>query len=190
MRHIKLINETYDVSGIKKRILDDPSMWNMVSQMVEDDREKYRNGSCLSGIESSYLPLIMAVLDPKMEGIKNSDLVKPLPTLDLFEEVREFWFKYEFKTIARAAFFRLPPGGRVPLHTDIGQYYQTKDRYHLVIQGDYEYYTGDEMINAKEGMFFWFNNKRAHGTVNTGDVDRITLVFDTPHNPDNPHHKL
>ena len=191
MNNIKFITKSYNVSSIRKRILRDPKQWQMVAKMVEEDREKYAHGSSMLGSNSSgYLPLVMGVLDPKVDQIKNSDLVKPLDTFNKYSEVKRLMRKYKIKSIARAAFFKLPPGGRVPIHIDIGQYYQTKDRYHLVIQGEYEYYVGDEMIIAKPGMFFWFDNKKAHGTVNTGNVDRITLVFDVPHHPSNPQHKL
>ena len=191
MNNIKFITKDYDISKIRKRILDNPDQWEMVSKMVEEDKEKYGNGSAMLGPNSSgYLPLIMAVLDPKVDQIKNSDLVKPLETFYKYVEVRQLFHDYKLNSVSRAAFFKLPPGGKVPIHMDIGQYYETKDRYHLVIQGEYEYYVGDEMIIAKPGMFFWFNNKKGHGTVNTGNVDRITLVFDVPHHPSNPQHKL
>jgi hypothetical protein len=43
---------------------------------------------------------------------------------------------------------------------------------------------------VEPGTFFWFNNKIKHGAINIGDVDRISLVFDVPHNINNPHHEI
>ena len=69
---------------------------------------------------------------------------------------------------------------------DQGTYYQTKDRYHLAIQGQYEYTVGGESVIVKPGTLLWFNNKLMHGTQNVGDCTRITFVFDVPHNKKNP----
>ena len=37
-----------------------------------------------------------------------------------------------------------------------------------------------------DGTYFWFSNKLTHSALNVGDVDRITFVFDVPHNKNNP----
>ena len=41
MNNIKFITKDYDISKIRKRILDNPDQWEMVSKMVEEDKEKY-----------------------------------------------------------------------------------------------------------------------------------------------------
>jgi mannose-6-phosphate isomerase-like protein (cupin superfamily) len=71
-------------------------------------------------------------------------------------------------------------------HIDEGTYYLTRDRYHLSIQGRYEYFVGDESVIVEPGTLLWFNNKLMHGTKNIGDVTRITFVFDVPHSKSNP----
>jgi mannose-6-phosphate isomerase-like protein (cupin superfamily) len=80
----------------------------------------------------------------------------------------------------------LPVGGTVGKHIDMGSYYQTKDRYHLSIQGRYKYMVGDEEVIVEPGTLLWFNNKLMHGTENVGDCTRITFVFDVPHSKWNP----
>jgi mannose-6-phosphate isomerase-like protein (cupin superfamily) len=80
----------------------------------------------------------------------------------------------------------LPVGGEVGQHIDIGSYYQTRDRYHLAIQGSYVYTVGGESVKIDAGDLIWFNNKLSHGTKNVGDVVRITFVFDVPHSKNNP----
>ena len=67
---------------------------------------------------------------------------------------------------------------------------KTKDRYHLSLQSRYHYTVGDEEMIVETGTFFWFNNKLPHSAHNIGDVDRISLVWDVPHNKHNPHHKV
>ena len=80
----------------------------------------------------------------------------------------------------------MPVGGEVGQHIDIGSYYQTRDRYHLAIQGAYDYTVGGETVRVEEGDLIWFDNKQSHGTKNVGDVVRITFVFDVPHSKNNP----
>ena len=95
-----------------------------------------------------------------------------------------------FSDIRRCGFLRLPIDGYVGAHIDEGTYYLTKDRYHLSITGQYQYFVGDESVIVDPGTLMWFNNKMPHGTVNLGDVPRIIFVFDVPHSPNNPQHKL
>ncbi len=61
-----------------------------------------------------------------------------------------------------------------------------KDRYHLSLQGKYKYECNGEEHIIEPGTFFWFSNKLTHSALNVGDVDRITFVFDVPHNKNNP----
>lgn len=81
-----------------------------------------------------------------------------------------------------AGFFRLPPGGVVPWHTDDrGKYYEKKRRYHLCIQGKYVYQVeGEPDLVVEPGMLFWFDLFALHRAESIGDKDRITLLFDLP----------
>ena len=90
-----------------------------------------------------------------------------------------------FKKLRRCGFLALPVGEIVGSHIDEGTYYLTKDRYHLSIQGKYEYTVGDETIIIEPGTLFWFNNKLPHKAVNIGNNIRITFVFDVPHHKRN-----
>ena len=65
-------------------------------------------------------------------------------------------------------------------------YYKTRDRYHLSLQGRYSYTVEGEKHIIKPGTFFWFDNKKYHEAENISDVDRITFVFDLPFGKRNP----
>ena len=71
-------------------------------------------------------------------------------------------------------------------HIDEGEYYLTRDRYHLSMQGTYLYTVEDESHQIYPGTFFWFDNKRVHESYNNGDVDRLTFVWDVPKSRKNP----
>jgi hypothetical protein len=74
---------------------------------------------------------------------------------------------------------KLPPGGRVLPHPDYGGYYITKDRYHLVLQGQYTYVVNQDVaLRAQAGNLFWFDNKLVHYSFNYGKEDRISVIFD------------
>jgi quercetin dioxygenase-like cupin family protein len=109
---------------------------------------------------------------------------------DHYPEVINFWKKNKIRSLGRAAFFKLEPGGIVERHIDEGEYYLTRDRYHLSLQSTYHYTVGDEEMIVEPGTFFWFHNKIPHGAKNIGNVDRISLVFDVPHHRKNPHHSV
>ena len=56
----------------------------------------------------------------------------------------------------------------------------------MSLQGKYRYECNGEEHIIEPGTFFWFSNKLTHSALNVGDVDRITFVFDVPHNKNNP----
>ena len=137
-----------------------------------------------------FLPLIMAVVPPGTNP-KDSEFLQKTPLFDQCDEVLRFLYFRGIKSFARAAFFKLDVGGRVETHIDEGNYYLTKDRYHLSLQGEYKYTVGGESRIIKPGTFFWFDNKRPHSAENiSATTERITFVFDSPKSPNNPHHKV
>ena len=83
--------------------------------------------------------------------------------------------------LARAIFASLKPGGSVKAHYDAGDYYLTRDRYHLVVDVDEKgsrVRCGEEEITWHKGDLFWFDNKRVHESFNDGGTYRVHLIFD------------
>lgn len=85
-----------------------------------------------------------------------------------------------------AGIYMLPPGGKVPWHTDDeGEYYINKMRYHLCLQGKYRYSVklkNDELHEEiiEPGTFFWFDIHNPHSAECISEDNRITLLFDLP----------
>ena len=181
-KNIKIIKTGIDPDPFLKTIYDNWGDWDWVSSLNPDtiggDKDPY-----------GFLPLIWAKVG-KGENPKNVDAVEKTPLFSHYPEVHNFWKKNKISNVARAAFFRLLPGGIVHRHIDDGTYYLTKDRYHLSLQSTYHYTVGDEEMIVEPGTFFWFHNKIHHGAKNIGNVDRISLVFDVPHNRKNPQHRV
>ena len=69
-------------------------------------------------------------------------------------------------------------GASVGLHRDGGRYYKDKDRFHLVIQGEYMYTVDGEAEIYKQGDLRWFNNKKPHKSTNVSNQERVALIFD------------
>jgi quercetin dioxygenase-like cupin family protein len=160
-----------------------------LDQITENDWNWVSRQKGLGGDTNPYgfLPLIMAKVR-RGEDPHDVDRQGRTQLYQKYTSVQKFWKEWNIEETGRAAFFRLKPGNRVHSHIDRGLYYQDKDRYHLSLAGTYEYTVGEEKMIVEPGTFFWFYNKIPHSAINVGEVDRVSLVFDVPHNKNNPHH--
>lgn len=132
-------------------------------------------------LNSGVLQLVVGGVSNINEYVGDTELCIPTPACKNHTEILGF-LRRHFKRWSRCGFLSLPINGEVGQHIDIGSYYQSRDRYHLSIQGTYIYTVGDESITVEPGTLLWFNNKLLHGTKNVGDCVRVTFVFDVPRN--------
>lgn len=136
-------------------------------------------------LEAGVLQLVMGGVKHPSQYVGDTEICHNTPAYDRHTEIVRF-MKRNFHDHSRCGFLSLPVGGKVGKHIDIGTYYETRDRYHLSIQGKYKYMVGDEEYVVEPGTLLWFNNKLPHGTENVGDCVRVTFVFDVPHHKSNP----
>lgn len=178
MSNFRFIEMNVDVSKILNQLHSRPDDWNYVRDLqgagVDGDVDPY-----------GFLPLTMALVDPG-EDPKNAEKTENTPLYKAHSETRKWLRGQGIMQTSRAAFFKLEPGDSVGRHIDEGTYYRTRDRYHLSLEGEYEYTVGDEMHIIKPGTFFWFDNDKHHEAYNCGNVDRLTFVFDVPKSDKNP----
>lgn len=182
MDNIRIIKTGINVSKILKQLQDHPEDWGAVRK-VDGAQSMLDRG--FPEVEAGVLQLVMGAVSNPNEYVGDTELCVPTPSCKNHTEVLKFLQRH-FKRWSRCGFLSLPIGGSVGKHIDIGNYYQTRDRYHLSIQGTYIYSVGDESVTVEPGTLLWFNNKLPHGTQNIGDNVRITFVFDVPHNKRNP----
>ena len=179
MSHFRFIKKNIDVSNNLADIKEPD--WDVAGTLkgAAGDLKPY-----------GFLPLTMAVVNNTKQGgfgnPKNTELQQNTSMYYSYRGIRKWLKSYKLHRHSRAAFFRLRPGDTVGRHIDEGTYYFTRDRYHLSLQGTYEYTVGDEMHVIEPSTFFWFDNKIHHSAYNCGDVDRLTFVFDVPKSRKNP----
>jgi len=188
MNHIKVLQTGVNVSKVLKQLEKYPEDWG--------NQRKVKNAESLvdrgyDDIPVGNLQLIMGGVKNKEDFVGNSEINIKTPAYQKHTEIRKLIKKFVGNSeLQRCGFLSLPIDGIVGAHIDEGTYYLTRDRYHISIQGTYQYFCGGESVVVEPGTFLWFNNKLPHGTVNLGDVERITFVFDIPHSPNNPQHTI
>ena len=183
MANIRVIRKGINVSKILKQLHQYPEDWGAQKNM--EGVGDLVNDKGFPAVQAGVLQLVVGVVATKEDYVGDSEMSSRTPAYNRHTEIVGF-LKRNFKKFDRCGFLSLPIGGEVGQHIDIGNYYQTRDRYHLAIQGSYVYTVGGESVKIDAGDLFWFNNKLSHGTKNVGDIVRITFVFDVPHSKNNP----
>lgn len=181
MNNIRVVKTDIDVSKIQAQLKKNVSDWG--SQKGLDNVELKDPHQYITSVD--VLQLVMGGIETPGQQVGDTEICIKTPAYKNHSEVRKYLRKY-FSTMYRCGFLALPIDEIVGAHIDEGTYYLTKDRYHLSIQGRYQYFVGNESIIVEPGTLFWFNNKLPHGTVNIGDEVRITFVFDVPQFENNP----
>ena len=73
---------------------------------------------------------------------------------------------------------KLPPGGRIQSHVDLGWHAAYYDKYYIPLENEpgavFSFPDGD--IPAKVGEAYWFENAVPHSVQNNSDSDRLALV--------------
>ena len=182
MNNIRVIKTGINISKIMKQLEKYPEDWE-AQKKIEGVESLLNKG--FMDLPAGVLQLIIGAVTNSNNFVGDSEISIATPAYDRHTEIIGF-LRRNFHSFCRCGFISLEAGEEVGQHIDIGSYYQTKDRYHLSIQGRYDYTVGCETYAVEPGTLFWFNNKLMHGTKNTGDCTRITFVFDVPHSKKNP----
>ena len=177
MTNIRIIKKGIDVSKVIEQLEQYSDDWYIQRKGTDTLLERG-----YADIEVGNLQLIMGAVKKKEDFVGDSQISRPTAAYQRHTEVIKI-IKRELRgaEIHRCGFLLLPVDGYVGAHIDEGTYYKTRDRYHLSIAGQYQYFVGNESVIVDPGTLLWFNNKMPHGTVNLGDETRITFVFDMPH---------
>ena len=82
--------------------------------------------------------------------------------------------------LCRVLLAKLRPLGHVYEHVDKGSYYETRNRFHLVLisPGGSVMECGGESVVMREQELWWFDNKQPHKAHNPSNAGRTHLIFD------------
>ena len=175
MKNIRVLDTGIDVSKVLEQLKQYPEDWGALRHT--EGLHNVVDDFGFPEVSAGVLQLVMGAVEKEGDYVGDSELCLPTEAMKHHTAVLQILGTY-FRNVSRCAFLSLPVGGTVGTHVDVGNYYLTRDRYHLSIQGTYEYHVGDEKVVITPGMLVWFNNKLPHGTKNLGDDIRITFVFD------------
>lgn len=176
MKNIRVIQSGINVSKILKQLEKYPEDWG-AQRNIDGALSMLNRG--FPEVTAGVLQLVIGGVESLDEYVGDTEICIPTPACEHHTEILRF-IKRHFKKFGRCGFLSLPVGGSVGRHIDIGNYYKTRNRYHLAIQGSYRYFVGDESIEINAGDLIWFDNKLEHGAENIGGCVRITFVFDVP----------
>lgn len=168
---IKLIQSNIDISAVKKEIDLYPENWKLdISRQQLSYAQKYTETIRLvTGIRLNEESVWSTIDSEKSVRTDLYSLYKKTTSLleNLFPE-----------NLERIFIVKLLPKQEVYPHIDEGEYYKTRDRYHLCVSGIYRYVVEDKSIIVKPGDLFWFDNKLVHSSKNLKNADRISIIFD------------
>jgi hypothetical protein len=82
--------------------------------------------------------------------------------------------------LGRVVITRLPPGCCILPHADGGRPAEFYERYQIMLQCEpgTQFLVGDEVMSARMGDVFWFNNLLTHSVANNSAQDRIVVIAD------------
>ena len=161
----------YDVSEIHKEVMD---------SYADFDVDTRRQNEVAYHAQTKSYRLTQGVLgDAKdifhTEGIEKTNFYYDRPKC---VEFLNGFSKTYGGGIARVSLVLLPSGSDVTPHIDAGTYYESKDRFHLVINGSYMVQVGTDVQRFSEGELWFFDNKQVHSTRNNEQTERVSMIFD------------
>jgi len=175
MKYFRLMKRGLDVQPFLDEIASIPDAWALNTG---------RQNKIAVQREAQAIPL-RGVVKSKIAGRKRCDVHESRYTTisRQFHIARVFLETFAAEQdaeLGRAKIVCLPAGRQVYPHTDQGEYYRFRDRYHLILQSALGSYlkSGDEEKRMRVGELWWFDNKQIHSAFNDGDADRIHMIFD------------
>jgi len=173
LRNFRLVRAGVNTSALVDELAANPDAWAL-------DRRRQQNLAVQRHTESISLRSAVRVADEDTNDAQETRLTQvagrfPAAIAFISSVASELGAEPQ-----RAMYVRLAPRRQVYRHTDVGEYYLVRDRYHLVIQSEdgSPLTSGHERKLLREGELWWFDNKLPHEAFNESDAWRIHLIFD------------
>ena len=175
MQYFERIDQHVDIQPLLDEIASIKDAWALASgrqNKVTVQRES--NSVPLRGIAKSK------TLGRRSQDVHESRATKISRKFPVAVAWLEDFAQRQQAQLGRAKIVRLPPGAHAYPHVDRGEYYEVRDRYHLVLKSleGSPLRSADETALMREAELWWFDNKQFHEAWNTSEEDRIHLIFD------------
>ncbi len=170
MKNFQLIQKNINVRPFLAELAQNEDYWSTQrARMLEVQRETL-NINLRSGVSEE------GKLLANCHEVVNTAIYDFFPFTTSWAEN----FAKEIGKLSRMMIVSLQPQGRVYPHMDSGEYYNIRNRYHLVLQskGGSKMISGNEKQIFNTGELWWFNNKETHEAFNQSAHPRIHIIFD------------
>ena len=162
---------------------------NTASHLWQEDTSRQRKVKCQRNTWNIFL---RAAQKPLPKGTNNANDVHETRTMrysKFFPKILYFCQRFAEEQrgdLGRVTLVTLLPKSKVYPHTDFGDYYAVRDRYHLVLDSPSgsRLTAGNETAILLERELWVFNNKIVHSAENLSDKLRVHLIFDILPSPD------
>lgn len=175
MRFFQKLGEGLPVNALLHALQCAPDLW---------DQFPVRTMHCGSAhaAVSDILCFFNRLDDPA--AILDDLQVEPYPAWSRLPQLRPLIFDamrfVEGVQLGRVVITRLPPGGRITPHMDMGEAAAFYDRYQLALQSPPGclFHAGDETAHFRSGELWHFDNSQVHSVENNSTDDRIVVIMD------------
>lgn len=167
---ITIIDDAVYVDRMREEVYKRPENW-----FVNTTRQQYLREQ----VHTESIFLVQQIPEPNVEAW-HLEKYEPTPLYDHYPIITEYLKQFAQQTnqkLARIAIVKLHE--EVYAHVDYGNYYRTRNRYHLCIEGEYDYRVLNETKRIRAGTLFWFDNDMPHSAMNQSTLPRISIIFDT-----------
>ena len=163
-----------DVAGLIDRLKSIPeSQWQSENERKPN---KYQNLNDTRHIMFRFINGLENVFDHSDHPVLWNEWKDAL--LPIMEQAAET-LGYQSYRFPRVMFARLPAGGEISPHTDVGaSHYIHKIHVPLITNSDTVFHVAGQTKHLPAGEMFEINNKSVHAVKNGGDADRIHFIFE------------
>ena len=147
-----------------------PGWWNIATDRSKIDHHQHTHSIALRGRADEISPV---------DGHESfvTDAVQRFPKTH--QAILDFASQHNLR-LGRVAIVRLAPGHQAYRHYDSEPHLVGRNRYHLVVSSGKNNIlsSGTDLVRAKPGEIWFFDNKVMHRAFNDSTIPRIHVIFD------------
>lgn len=178
MRNFLQIAQGIDVTPVAIALQMQPELWDQHNERKDFEGSSHK---CVNDIGLRFNDL--KNLDQGYDKYTSEHDSVWLPAAAKLPQVRPIIFglmaRCEATRLGGVLITRIPPGGHVLPHTDMGwhpEYYQLKVYVPILSNPQVVNRVEDERVIMAPGDAWYFDNTKEHEVINGGETERITLI--------------